>query len=43
VTHALSIDKFGENSEIFGLGEEIHSARGLQTTLGGMSRNDLDT
>ena len=30
----LTVDKFGLNSEFFGFGEKVHSARGLHATDG---------
>jgi hypothetical protein len=29
----LTVDKFGLDSEVFGFGEKVHSARGLHATV----------
>src|SRR5689334_4505371 len=38
VAHALTVIEFGQDSEIMGLAEDVHSARGLHVKVSGGTR-----
>ena len=38
----LTVHEFGLDTQFFGFGEKVHSARGLHATAGAVRRNSVD-
>jgi hypothetical protein len=38
----LTVQEFGLDTQFFGFGEKVHSARGLHATAGAVGKNSVD-